>query len=496
MGLIPFLSPISIVQQMAALIPVGVGAVAAGLGYLFSGRKKRSKSGPDYSSQIKQNQAELEEEKGKYKKLVLDNEALQNKIDKASSSIETANKNNEKTEANLEKMKKDLEDSRKKQNNQKKNLEEKETELKRIEYIVDQLNDANSKYRKEIEDQGRQMENLEKTNKEALSKIAQLNASNTEINEKLAQHQEKYEKDMRKLEEEHKKYVQQKEEELNLTRQESEAMLKALNAEKRKNAYNVRFAKSEKLKKHPDKYPQSFNIQIIGERGVGKSSLINFLVRKKLNLKNVAKAKTGTTETTIDTNFFDVTQAFNGVLTPLTTHVFFVDQPGIGGTKINRAGYLEKFSPGHYDLTFVLGQNGLNEDANFLLDHLQHHKKPLFFIRTKVDADLCKGYETSDSEDDLDSKITFQDVKIATEKLVKTINSSINCLFVGRGDSKDGRNEYEDYNRIIQVIQIMIKHVDELERFEDENGHISASLLNSIDDAQARCSVTTEQKIK
>ena len=33
-----------------------------------------------------------------------------------------------------------------------------------------------------------------------------------------------------------------------------------------------------------------------------------------------------------------------------------------------RAGYLEKFSPGHYDLTFVLGQNGLNEDAIFLIN--------------------------------------------------------------------------------------------------------------------------------
>lgn len=44
---------------------------------------------------------------------------------------------------------------------------------------------------------------------------------------------------------------------------------------------------------------------------------------------------------------------------------------------------------------------------------------------------------------------------------------------------------FKDYNRIIQVIKIMIKHVDKLESFEDKNGHISASLLNSIDDAQA-----------
>ena len=35
---------------------------------------------------------------------------------------------------------------------------------------------------------------------------------------------------------------------------------------------------------------------------------------------------------------------------------------------IRRAGYLDKFSPGHYDLTFVLCQNYLNEDAIFLMD--------------------------------------------------------------------------------------------------------------------------------
>jgi len=458
-----------------ALIGNAVAAVVAGA--IAATRTKRSNPGPDY-------QAELKTKEDEYKKLVRDKETLQKKIEETSSRVETANKNNAETEENLKKMKRDLENSREKQNNQEKYLEEQINELKRTKHFVDQLKDENSKYRKDLEEQGRKMEQLEKTNKESLSKIAQLNASNTEINKKLAEHQEKFERDMKKIEEEHKKYVQQAEKELNLTRQQSDAFLKALNAEKRKYAYNVRFAKSEKLRKHLDDYPKSFNIQIIGERGVGKSSLINFLVRKKLNLKNVKKAKTGTTETTIDTSFFDVTQAFNEVLTPLTTHVFFVDQPGIGGAKINRAGYLEKFSPGHYDLTFVLGQNGLNEDAIFLLDHLQHHKKPLFFIRTKVDADLCKGYVTSDSEDDLDSKITFQDVKIATEKFVKTINSSINCLFVGRGDSKDGRNEYEDYNRIIKVIKIMIKHVDKLASFEDENGHISASLLNSIDDDQ------------
>ena len=110
--------------------------------------------------------------------------------------------------------------------------------------------------------------------------------------------------------------VKQKEKELHLSRQESAAILKTLNNEKRKHAYNIRFAKSKMLKMHldpEDGYPNSFNIQIIGERGVGKSSLINYLVRKKLKLKNVQKAKTGTTETTIKTTFFD-TMALNDTM--------------------------------------------------------------------------------------------------------------------------------------------------------------------------------------
>jgi len=211
--------------------------------------------------------------------------------------------------------------------------------LVREKTLIETLNNENSKYLKDLQDQRRKVENLEKINKKALSEISQLNVSNTVINKKLAEHQEKYERDMKKHEEVHEKFVKQAQKELDLSRQESAAILKTLNNERRKYAYDIRFAKSKMLKEHLDSqdgYPNSFNIQIIGERGVGKSSLINFLVRKKLNLKNVPKAKTGYTETTTKTSFFDVTKAFENVLTPDTSHVFFVDQPGIGGAKINR----------------------------------------------------------------------------------------------------------------------------------------------------------------
>ena len=34
----------------------------------------------------------------------------------------------------------------------------------------------------------------------------------------------------------------------------------------------------------------------------------------------------------------------------------------------DRADYLKQFSPGHFHLTFVLGQNGLNEDEIHILN--------------------------------------------------------------------------------------------------------------------------------
>jgi len=38
--------------------------------------------------------------------------------------------------------------------------------------------------------------------------------------------------------------------------------------------------------------------------------------------------------------------------------VFLVDQPGIGGLKVNEAAYLETFGPGHFNWTFMLGEKG------------------------------------------------------------------------------------------------------------------------------------------
>ena len=44
-----------------------------------------------------------------------------------------------------------------------------------------------------------------------------------------------------------------------------------------------------------------------------------------------------------------------------------VDQPGVGGLQINRGGYLKQFGPGHFNFTFIIAQNGFNEDESHML---------------------------------------------------------------------------------------------------------------------------------
>ena len=42
--------------------------------------------------------------------------------------------------------------------------------------------------------------------------------------------------------------------------------------------------------------------------------------------------------------------------------VFLVDQPGLGGRRINRAGFIRDFGVGHYEFTFLVALNGFKED--------------------------------------------------------------------------------------------------------------------------------------
>ena len=112
----------------------------------------------------------------------------------------------------------------------------------------------------------------------------------------------------------------------------------------------------ETISEHRENFPKSFYIQILGARGAGKSTFINQILRR-LNKQCVTsfpqRAKTGSEETTLLTEFFEITAAVQ-FLSSSYERVFLVDQPGIGGRKIREANYLQKFGPGSFPLWILL----------------------------------------------------------------------------------------------------------------------------------------------
>ena len=109
-----------------------------------------------------------------------------------------------------------------------------------------------------------------------------------------------------------------------------------------KKNYESHYPMPQSLKDHYKANPTSFNIQVLGCRGAGKSTFINkFMVKAKLG----KVARTGSNETTIETAFYEITDKVENK-PERYGKVFICDQPGIGGLKITEAGYLNDFGPG------------------------------------------------------------------------------------------------------------------------------------------------------
>ena len=109
-----------------------------------------------------------------------------------------------------------------------------------------------------------------------------------------------------------------------------------------KKNYESHYPIPEHLKQHIDENKNSFNIQILGCRGAGKSTFVNKFM-KKAGLDTLAD--TGCNETTKETTFYEITEKITNKPNRYSK-VFICDQPGIGGLEITEAGYLNKFGPG------------------------------------------------------------------------------------------------------------------------------------------------------
>merc|ERR1719436_844359 len=71
-----------------------------------------------------------------------------------------------------------------------------------------------------------------------------------------------------------------------------------------KKSYEASYPIPEALQTHLAKNPQSFNIQVLGCRGAGKSTFVTKMLKEA---SIITKAKRGVNECTIETAFYDIT---------------------------------------------------------------------------------------------------------------------------------------------------------------------------------------------
>ena len=117
-----------------------------------------------------------------------------------------------------------------------------------------------------------------------------------------------------------------------------------------KKNYESHYPIPDYLKTHVKENPKSFNIQILGCRGAGKSTFVNKFMNRAGIFDRVAA--TGSNETTKETAFYEITNKIDEV-PDRYGKIFICDQPGIGGLKTTEASYLNNFGPGEINYVII-----------------------------------------------------------------------------------------------------------------------------------------------
>lgn len=171
-----------------------------------------------------------------------------------------------------------------------------------------------------------------------LQRLSRENASHINGKIKLEREISKIEQNLDQQVRRHEKTVKMIMAELELSQKERTELEQKLNQATFKLHYDANFPVPKFLLEHKTNNPNSFYIQITGSRGTGKSSFVNYILKK---LGNDEKANVGVNETTSEPTFYNITRGIESLPAEIKS-VFIVDMPGIGGQKINRAGYFFK----------------------------------------------------------------------------------------------------------------------------------------------------------
>lgn len=282
---------------------------------------KKENSGPNFAKMLESQEKQRKEKEAENKKNI---EAIMSK-------------NAKDQKAALKKHQEEAEKTLKAQQDKFNQLEKERSETAKKE-----MDNMKAKMDKEYQEQQKQMDDkiaaLSEKQAEERKRLLAVKAEETkQFDDKINQ----LESHMAEREEEHK--------------QKLEEMIKIVE----KKNYESHYPMPESLKDHYAANPNSFNIQILGCRGAGKSTFVNkFMIKAKMG----KVAQTGSNETTIKTAFYEITQKVENK-PDRYENVFICDQPGIGGLKITEAGYLNDFGPGKI----------FKSDSNFSLRSFQFH---------------------------------------------------------------------------------------------------------------------------
>ena len=190
-----------------------------------------------------------------------------------------------------------------------------------------------------------------------------------------------------------------------LAQQEIEELKKAAQGHAADAHLRTNFKEAVELKRMRELHPNAIFIQITGNTGTGKSTLMNDLIESICGEVDISReCKTGTKECTTNTQFINVSQEIMPLLKGYISsnclfsdnvEVFFCDQPGIGGVRVPTRSYFTNYSPGRYDFTIMTTANRITDDEYCIMTHLERYNKEFVVVKTMCDLPIF-GMVTED----------------------------------------------------------------------------------------------------